>query len=116
MDPSKLDEGPKLWPDGSSSSSSGRGIMTGSDHFGFLIYVSWKMMGWVLVMVGVLLALRCLRMWLLSAWIRETGLDQRLDFWDTFMEAAGYSTTAGSGRLGVTDLSGDAEAGEGGGG
>ena len=29
MDPSKLDEGPKLWPDGSSSSSSGRGIMTG---------------------------------------------------------------------------------------
>lgn len=78
MDPSKLDEGPKLWPDGSSSSSSGRGIMTGSDHFGFLIYVSWKMMGWVLVMAGVLLALRCLRMWLLSAWIRETGLDSQL--------------------------------------
>ena len=61
-------------------------------------------MGWVLVMAGVLLALRCLRMWLLrsgkishrilifksdlqsfdsylhvfSAWIRETGLDSQL--------------------------------------
>ena len=31
MDPSQLDEGPKLWPDGSSSSSSGRGIMTGKN-------------------------------------------------------------------------------------
>lgn len=83
MDPvgrsrNQLDEGPKLWPDDGSSSSNGRGIMTGSDHFGFLIYVSWKMMGWVLVMAGVLLALRCLRMWLLSAWIRETGLDSQL--------------------------------------
>merc|ERR1719259_1001578 len=29
-------------------------------------------------MAGVLLALRCLRMWLLSAWIRETGLDSQL--------------------------------------
>jgi len=93
------------------SNSDHHNIMTGSDHFGFLIYVSWKMMGWVLVMVGVLLALRCLRMWLLSAWIRETGLDQhRLDFWDTFMEAAGYSTTNASGRLaGSNGL--DAEAG-----
>ena len=42
-------------------------VHTGSDHFGFLIYVSWKMMGWVLVMAGVLLALRCLRMWLLRS-------------------------------------------------
>merc|ERR1719391_1762430 len=64
-------------------------------------------------MVGVLMALRCLRMWLLSAWIRETGLDQRLDFWDNFMEAARpYSTTTGSGRLGSGDPNGDAEAGE----
>ena len=47
------------------SNSDHHNIMTGSDHFGFLIYVSWKMMGWVLVMVGVLLAVRCLRMWLL---------------------------------------------------
>ena len=51
----------KIWPDHKEDNS----IMTGSDHFGFLIYVSWKMMGWVLVMAGVLLALRCLRMWLL---------------------------------------------------
>merc|ERR1719166_914286 len=94
MDPSKLDEGPKLWPDGSSSSSSGRGIMTGSDHFGFLIYVSWKMMGWVLVMAGVLLALRCLRMWLLSAWIRETGLDSQL----RIQSAAAVSSSRNSNR------------------
>lgn len=61
----------KIWPDHKEDNS----IMTGSDHFGFLIYVSWKMMGWVLVMAGVLLALRCLRMWLLSAWLRESGLE-----------------------------------------
>ena len=38
-------------------------------------------MGWVLVMVGVLLTLRCLRMWLFSAWIRETEqcLQSRLE-------------------------------------
>lgn len=103
-------EGPKLWPDDGSSSSNGRGITT--DHFGFLIYVSWKMMGWVLVMAGVLLALRCLRMWLLSAWIRETGLDSQLRIQCAAAAAAVSSSSNNRSWLlggGVGDSRGDPE-------
>ncbi len=43
----------------------------------FLLYLGWKTLGWAVVFLGVMLALRFLKLWLLQEWSRETSSSSR---------------------------------------